>query len=222
MDGDGQQLPQQVPQQPHRKGALKLILLGDSAVGKSKLVERFLMQEYKPVQMSTYALTLFEYDTVRNGVEVKVDIWDTAGQERFNSMHPSYYIEAQCCILVFDATRKQTYKNLDKWYAELRQYRESIPCLLACNKIDIAPEDITSKSFAFAEKNNLPLFYVSAATGVNVVAMFERAIDEAVQHRTVGGPDFIQDVLDIMRELDDKPKAEGGTDPAAASTTSSS
>eukprot|EP00759_Apiculatamorpha_spiralis_P025551 PhF_6_TR28963/c0_g1_i1/m.42235/K07931/RABL2; Rab-like protein 2 len=187
-----------------RRNALKVILLGDSAVGKSKLVERFLMQEYKPVQLSTYALTLFEYECIRDGKKVLVDIWDTAGQERFDSMHPSYYIEAQCCILVFDATRKPTYKNLDKWYAELRQYRENIPCIVACNKIDIAPDDITSKSFAFAEKNNLPLFYVSAATGVNVVSLFEKAIDEAITCKANAPPDLVQDVIEIMRELDTK------------------
>jgi len=190
---------------PVRRNALKVILLGDSAVGKSKLVERFLMQEYKPVQLSTYALTLFEYDCTRGDKKVMVDIWDTAGQERFDSMHPSYYIEAQCCILVFDATRKPTYKNLDKWYAELRSFRESIPCIVACNKIDAAAEDITTKTFAFAEKNSLPLMYVSAATGVNVVSLFERAIDEAIRSKAEAAPDLVQDVIDIMRELDKKP-----------------
>ena len=50
-----------------------------------------------------------------------LEFWDTAGQERFASMHPSYYHQAQACILVFDATRKITYKNLTKWYQELRK-----------------------------------------------------------------------------------------------------
>src|SRR4051812_14875535 len=100
---------------------VKVILLGDSAVGKSKLVERFLMQRYVPIQMSTYALTLFKYDFVTpTGVEVDVDFWDTAGQERFATMHPAYYHEAMCCILVFDVTRKPTYKNLENWLRELR------------------------------------------------------------------------------------------------------
>jgi len=64
------------------------------------------------------------------------DFWDTAGQERFSSMHPSYYHDAHACILVFDATRKVTYKNLNNWYQELRQYRPNIPCFLVANKID--------------------------------------------------------------------------------------
>lgn len=67
----------------------------------------------------------------------KTDFWDTAGQERFSSMHPSYYYRAHACILVFDVTRKATYKSLADWYGELRQYCEGIPCLLVANKIDV-------------------------------------------------------------------------------------
>ncbi|XP_013391798.1 rab-like protein 2A [Lingula anatina] len=115
---------------------VKVICLGDSAVGKSKLVERFLMDGYQPQQLSTYALTLFRYKTKVNKKEVAVDFWDTAGQERFSSMHPSYYHQAHACILVFDVTRKITYKNLPNWFKELRDYRPEIPCLCAANKID--------------------------------------------------------------------------------------
>lgn len=64
------------------------------------------------------------------------DFWDTAGQERFHSLHKSYYHQAHACIMVFDATRKVTYKNLSRWHDELRQYRPEIPCFCAANKID--------------------------------------------------------------------------------------
>lgn len=68
-----------------------------------------------------------------------LDFWDTAGQERFQSMHASYYHQAHSCILVFDVTRKVTYKNLPNWYKELREKRPEIPCLCAANKIDGKP-----------------------------------------------------------------------------------
>lgn len=184
-----------------KRSPIKLILLGDSAVGKSKLVERFLMQRYVPIQMSTYALTLFHYDFIKeNGEEVDVDLWDTAGQERFATMHPAYYHEAHCCILVFDVTRKATYKNLDKWLSELRGFREHIPCIVACNKIDTDPEVVT-KSFAFAEKHKMSLQYVSAADGTNVVALFESAIEAAVAYRkNPEKDDIMTQVLDILKE----------------------
>jgi len=58
---------------------VKIILLGDSAVGKSKLVDRFLINDYKEKQLSTYALTMFRHSTLISGVDIKIDIWDTAG-----------------------------------------------------------------------------------------------------------------------------------------------
>ena len=105
---------------------LKIILLGDSAVGKSKLVERFLMDEYNPRQLSTYALTLFrKVVTLEESGEVKtVDFWDTAGQESFNRMHPSYYYRAHCCIMVFDVTRKVTYQHLADWFVTMTVIRD--------------------------------------------------------------------------------------------------
>lgn len=120
---------------------VQVILLGDSAAGKSKLLVRFLEDQYHPRQRcaaracvhgvpdastlvhvharpwcrSTYALTLYRYDTEVDGKKVAVDFWDTAGQERFASMHASYYYKAHACILVFDVTRKVTYQNLTQW-----------------------------------------------------------------------------------------------------------
>merc|ERR1711998_290650 len=77
-----------------RGDVVKVILLGDSAVGKTKLVERFLMDGYQPQQMSTYALTLFNYEAEIEGRKIPVDFWDTAGQERFQSLHPAYYYQS--------------------------------------------------------------------------------------------------------------------------------
>jgi Rab-like protein 2 len=185
---------------------LKIILLGDSAVGKSKLVERFLMDGFQPQQLSTYALTLFRHEAKRDGKPVPVDFWDTAGQERFNHIHPSYYHEAHCCILVFDITRKGTYKNLDKWHEELLKYRPSIPCLVAANKVDVDLE-VMKKTFNFATKRDIELFFVSASEGTNVVKMFETAIDLAIQFRNnPPEDDVVSQALALLREG----KAEGG------------
>lgn len=183
-----------------KRKPVKVILLGDSAVGKSKLVERFLMQRYVPIQMSTFALTLFKYDFEVEGKQIDCDFWDTAGQERFATMHPAYYHEAQCCILVFDITRKPTYKNLDKWYQELRSFRPHIPCIVACNKIDTDP-NVVSKTFNFAEKNELPLHYVSAADGTNVVQLFRTAIAAAVNYRENPNEDDVDSqVISLLKE----------------------
>eukprot|EP00796_Vickermania_ingenoplastis_P013241 gene13241-9086_t len=201
---------------------VKIILLGDSAVGKSKLVERFLMQRYIPVQMSTYALTLYQYDfETEQGEVVDCDIWDTAGQERFASMHPAYYHEAHACILVFDVTRKATYKNLEKWLGELRHYREYIPCVVACNKIDTDPS-VTTRAFAFAEKHDFPLHYVSAADGTNVVQLFEHAVSAgAAYKKNPKEEDFFSQVMEALKP-DGKIPGGPSKSPAAAAPSAAS
>ncbi|XP_072045061.1 rab-like protein 2A [Amphiura filiformis] len=197
----------------NNENTVKIICLGDSAVGKSKLVERFLMDGYQPQQLSTYALTLFRYDTKVNGKPVAVDFWDTAGQERFSSMHPSYYHQAHACIMVFDVTRKVTYKNLPQWYQELREYRPEIPCLCTANKIDVDYK-ITSKSFAFPKKHNLPFYFVSAADGTNVVKLFRDAIKAAVAYKS-NSTDFMDEVMRELEYFDDlKLSPDSGLDSA--------
>ncbi|KAI9987648.1 hypothetical protein PInf_023692 [Phytophthora infestans] len=192
----------EVPDDSLGEPDVKVILLGDSAVGKSKLVERFMMNEYQPRQLSTFALTLFRKEVELDGENgkrtVKVDFWDTAGQERFSSMHPSYYYGATACILVFDVTRKVTYQNLANWYKELREYCENIPCFLVANKIDV-DMDVTSKKFKFAETHNLEFSFVSAADGTNVVKLFKEAVEAACKFKQRGG-DFMSDVLDLLGE----------------------
>lgn len=175
---------------------VKVILLGDSAVGKSKLVERFLMDDYHPRQRSTYALTLYRYNTKVDDHEVKVDFWDTAGQERFASMHPSYYYRAHACVLAFDVTRKSTYQHLSQWYKELRTYCENIPVVLVANKIDVDYK-VTKKKFNFQKKYKLPFFFVSAADGTNVVKMFHEAIKHAWQYKS-GSTDFLAEVMELL------------------------
>lgn len=200
---------------------IKVILLGDSAVGKSKLVERYLMDDFTPRHNSTYALTLYRKTINLEGTDVEkegcgdskegesketnndkktsfeVDLWDTAGQERFNSLHPSYYFGAHCCILVFDVTRKITYQHLSDWFSELRQYCETIPCILVANKIDVNYQ-VTKKTFKFASQHNLPFFFVSAADGTNVVQIFNEAVKLAVDFKK-NNPDFMTEVMEFLK-----------------------
>ncbi|XP_061060695.1 rab-like protein 2B isoform X3 [Eubalaena glacialis] len=195
---------------------VKIICLGDSAVGKSKLMERFLMDGFQPQQLSTYALTLYKHTATVDGKTVLVDFWDTAGQERFQSMHASYYHKAHACIMVFDVQRKITYKNLSTWYTELREFRPEIPCIVVANKIDDRPMSyllstadikMTQKSFNFARKFSLPLYFVSAADGTNVVKLFSDAIRLAVSYKQ-NSRDFMDEVLQELENVSLEQKKE--------------
>lgn len=211
--------PVKLPRGWKQAKPIKIILLGDSAVGKSKLVERYLMDGFQPQQISTFALTLFPHVVERDGHRIQVDFWDTAGQERFLSVHQAYYAGAHCCIFVFDVKRRATYKNLERWYSELAAVRAGIPLLVAANKIDLDPE-VVSSSYSFATRRGLPLYYVSASAGTNVVAMFEHAIDAGLRCLVEPPPDLNDDLTDMLREMGeedkDKEKSGGAAPPAAA------
>ncbi|XP_035425167.1 rab-like protein 2B isoform X1 [Cygnus olor] len=190
--------------------AVKIICLGDSAVGKSKLLERFLLDGFRPQQLSTFALTLYKHRARVDGKPVLVDFWDTAGQERFQSMHASYYHKAHACIMVFDVQRKVTYKNLSSWYKELREFRPEIPCIVVANKID-ADMKVTQKNFNFARKFSLPFYFVSAADGTNVVKLFNDAIKLAVAYKQNSG-DFMDEVMQELESFDLEKKSENLSD----------
>jgi Rab-like protein 2 len=206
---------QEAPQKK-KDADLKIILLGDSAVGKSKLVERFLMSDFDPQQDSTFALTVFRHTAQVEGKGWEIDFWDTAGQERFASMHPSYYHRADACILVFDIGRKITYQHLKQWHAELEKYRKDIPVIVVANKIDSRPE-AAGQPFAFATKRKLPLMYSSASNGMNVVQVFEQAIQLAVAAKQKEPEDFYGQVLETIDYLDQKQK-ERAEEKTAAET----
>ncbi|KAM5253823.1 rab-like protein 2B isoform 3-T10 [Hipposideros larvatus] len=167
---------------------VKIICLGDSAVGKSKLMERFLMDGFQPQQLSTYALTLYKHTATVDGRTVIVG-------ERYK---------------VFDVQRKVTYKNLHNWYTELREFRPEIPCIVVANKID-ADIKVTQKSFNFARKFSLPLYFVSAADGTNVVKLFNDAIRLAVSYKQ-NSQDFMDEVLQELENFNLEQKVEDEPD----------
>ena len=130
-----------------------------------------------------------------------VDIWDTAGQEVFDTMHPAYYFEANAALLVFDTTRKITYKNCMKWYNEFRGHCPTTPCILVGNKIDI-DKRTTQRKYALAEKLNCPFYLVSAADGTNVVRIFEELIKIGVNHKKNPKNNYYEKIMDILDEED--------------------
>ena len=180
------------------KADFKMIIIGDTACGKSKLVERFLLNNYEQRQLSTYALTMYRHTCEIDNKEYKIDLWDTAGQEQYSKLHPSYYFAADCCIMVFDVTRKSTYDNVKKWYKAMREQCGDIPTILVANKIDLKPE-VTKKKFQFAVKNSLPFYFASAADGTNVVKTFKDILDMTLEYKNNPTTDnFMKDLLDAI------------------------
>lgn len=125
-----------------QKGFIKIIVIGDSGVGKSSLIEAF---NFKKVSRSAKPTIGAEFTKKKlkladSGQEVNLQIWDTAGQERFQSLCTSFYRGSDVCVLVFDISVAESYDNLEKWRQAFVQTtgddQRQIPIVLVGNKID--------------------------------------------------------------------------------------
>lgn len=121
-----------------RPREVKLVLLGDTGVGKSSLVLRFVTNNFKPFSESTIGASFMSKMIIVSGQTIKYQIWDTAGQEKYHSLAPMYYRGAAAAIIVYDITRKNTFNTLKKWVQELRtQGPDNISIAIAGNKADL-------------------------------------------------------------------------------------
>jgi len=156
----------------------KLVLLGESAVGKSSLVMRFAQDRFVDHQESTIGAAFVTRSiTLDDGVIVKFEIWDTAGQERYHSLAPMYYRGAQAAIIVYDITRKDSYEKAKAWIIELKkQENEQLVIALVGNKKDLEAqrEVLYDEVKKYVETTNVPLFYeTSAKVNINVTDVFK-------------------------------------------------
>ncbi|KAG7669917.1 hypothetical protein Ndes2526B_g06289 [Nannochloris sp. 'desiccata'] len=153
----------------------KLLLIGDSGVGKSCLLLRFADDTYTESYISTIGVD-FKIRTVElDGKVIKLQIWDTAGQERFRTITSSYYRGAHGIIVVFDVTDQESFNNVKQWLNEIDRYaNESVNKLLVGNKSDLttkrAVEYNTAK--AFADEIGVPYIETSAKNANNVEQAF--------------------------------------------------
>ncbi|KAI8891378.1 ras-domain-containing protein [Backusella circina FSU 941] len=154
----------------------KLVLLGESAVGKSSLVMRFVKDHFDEYRESTIgAAFLAQTVALDDNTTVKFEIWDTAGQERYKSLAPMYYRNANCAVVVYDITQASSLEKAKAWVNELqRQADPNIVIALAGNKSDLeARRAIETKTAQeYADENGLLFFETSAKTATNVNELF--------------------------------------------------
>merc|ERR1711894_144166 len=148
-----------------RLAQFKLVLLGESAVGKSSLVLRFVKGQFHEFQESTIGAAFLTQTVVLDDTTVKFEIWDIAGQERYHSLAPMYYRGAQAAIVVYDITNADTFTRAKTWVRELqKQARPDIVIALAGNKSDLGSRRTVEyeEANAYAEENGLLFMETSA------------------------------------------------------------
>jgi small GTP-binding protein len=153
----------------------KLVLLGDSAVGKSSLVLRFVRGQFFEYQESTIGAAFLTQSVALTDATVKFEIWDTAGQERYHSLAPMYYRGAAAAIVVYDITNRDTFNRAKNWVKELqRQGNPHIVIALAGNKADLASKRKVEpeEAEAYANENGIFFMETSAKSATNVNEVF--------------------------------------------------
>ena len=163
----------------------KIILVGDSSVGKTNILSRYLNNTFEENTKPTVGV---EFNSKTYNIDdniVKAQIWDTAGQERYRSITSAYYKGAKGCLLIYDITRKKTFENIDKWISQFKEGAdENLYIILIGNKCDLADARQVSKEEAEekAKFYNMAFIETSALNGTNVEEAFETLINEVYQN----------------------------------------
>lgn len=159
----------------------KIVLIGDSGVGKSNLLSRFTRNEFSLESKSTIGVEFATKSIQVDGKIIKAQVWDTAGQERYRAITSAYYRGAVGALLVYDIAKHVTYENVERWLKELRDHADqNIVIMLVGNKSDLRHLRAVpvEEARAFAEKNSLSFIEASALDSTNVESAFQQILTE--------------------------------------------
>ncbi|OIW13502.1 hypothetical protein TanjilG_29243 [Lupinus angustifolius] len=159
----------------------KVVVLGDSAVGKTQILSRFVKNEFYFDSKSTIGVEFQTKTVTINDKVIKAQIWDTAGQERYRAVTSAYYRGALGAMLVYDITKRQSFDHVARWVEELRTHADSsIVIMLIGNKGDLVDKRIvtTEDALEFAQDQNLFFSETSALSGENVESAFITLLQE--------------------------------------------
>ena len=193
------------------KKLLKVILLGDSGVGKTSLINQFINNQFSSQYKLTIGADCFTKEIMLDEQQVTLQIWDTAGQERFQCLNSAFYRGSDCCILTYDVSSSSSFKSLDGWMDEFliqssSQDPENFPFVVIGNKIDLKNRAITTnKAKVWCEnRNNIPYFETSAKEKNNIEAAFRTIAMKALNSRKEDVIDTFETVswpIPLLREI---------------------
>ena len=155
----------------------KIIIVGNSGVGKSNILGRYIKNEFNEETKSTVGVEFASKKVNVNGVNIKLQIWDTAGQERYRSITSAYYKGSKGCFIVYDITSSQSFENIEKWYEEISKTGDkSLSIILIGNKCDL--EDERKVTIEMGENKardiNCPFFETSALNNIRIEEVFQK------------------------------------------------
>ncbi|KAH0788277.1 small GTP-binding protein [Histomonas meleagridis] len=160
------------------KITFRVVTIGDSSVGKTCIINRFINNKFQADQQNTVGAAMESFNEERNGKKIEIQIWDTAGQEQYKSLGAVYYRGAAAVIFVFDLSNYQSFKNLDEWLNSFQQAgSDKASFFLVGNKSDLDIEVPEKDINDWANEHNCHYFSTSAKTGENINKLYEKIVD---------------------------------------------
>ena len=195
-----------------KKVLLKVIILGDSGVGKTSLMNQYVNKKFSNQYKATIGADFLTKEVMVDDRLVTMQIWDTAGQERFQSLGVAFYRGADCCVLVFDVNIAKTFENLDLWRDEFLiqaapRDPENFPFVCLGNKIDMENQRVVSQKRAQAwcqSKGSIPYFETSAKEAINVEQAFQTIAKNALKQGDDDGEMYLPTGITIGAENKEK------------------
>ena len=168
-----------------QKHVFKVLLLGDSTVGKTCFLMRFTENTFQEIHMSTIGLDYrFKKMTLENQEVATVQIWDTAGQDRFRAITKNYYKGAHGILLIYDVTNQKSFDNVKNWVGQIRENAsEKAIIYIVGNKVDDTAHRVVSKEQGeeTAKEFNLKFYEASAKEDINIAPTFQALVNDIYQ-----------------------------------------
>ncbi|UCC20114.1 MAG: GTP-binding protein [Promethearchaeota archaeon] len=168
----------------NKKYTLKVIIIGDPAVGKTSLVKKFVSGKFSKDYRASIGTNIFiKKINLENKIETTLQLWDIAGQEKWIKMRRPYYSGARGVLIVGDLTRRNTFEQIEKfWVPDIKKYCDIAPIVLLANKNDLENLIDEKEIKSLGEKINVvSIIYTSAKTGENVEMAFKIISEQAMK-----------------------------------------
>ncbi len=169
----------------NKKFRFKITVIGDGAVGKTSLIQKFTNDNFKEDYIKTIGAQFSIFDKKIDGDKIKLLFWDIAGQDDFNFLRPSFFKNSVDAIIVYTLEEnelgEESFKNIHNWDVDIKKYCGDIPVVIFGNKVDLINEkqlDTSAVEKIVKENNYLGYFITSAKTGHGVIDAFDAIIDE--------------------------------------------
>jgi len=188
-----------------KKVLLKVIILGNSGVGKTSLMNQYVNKKFSNQYKATIGADFLTKEVMVDDRLVTMQIWDTAGQERFQSLGVAFYRGADCCVLTYDVTDPESFKSLDSWRDEFLiqaapRDPENFPFVVLGNKVDLDNRSVSARRAKqwCDGKNDIPYFETSAKEAINVEQAFQTIAKNALaQEADDGFPETFPDNITL-------------------------